>query len=66
MDLGGEHSITSIVVFNRTDDGLGKRLDGFTLQVIAADHKTVVYHKENIPAPADKAAFAEAARRFDK
>ncbi len=34
VDLGGEVPIDSIVVWNRTDDGLGKRLEGFTLKVL--------------------------------
>jgi putative heme-binding domain-containing protein len=57
VDLGGEHAISSIVVYNRSDDGLGKRLDGFTLKVLAGDHKTAVFAQENIPAPDEKAAF---------
>ena len=54
VDLGGERPIGSVVVYNRTDDGLGKRLDGFTLEVLGGDHKTIVYRKDNIPAPAEK------------
>ena len=34
VDLGSEHAIDSIVVWNRTDEGLGRRLDGFTLKAL--------------------------------
>src|SRR5437588_9912754 len=30
VDLGQEYPIGSVVIYNRTDDGLGNRLDGFT------------------------------------
>lgn len=33
LDLGGDRPIESIVVWNRTEGDLGKRLDGFTLTV---------------------------------
>ena len=56
VDLGAERPITSIAVYNRTDGGLGKRLDGFTLKVLDKDHK-VVYEKKNIPAPAEKGVY---------
>ena len=36
VDLKGEMPINSIVVCNRTDGDLGKRLDGFTLKVLDA------------------------------
>ena len=56
VDLGGEMPIDSIVVYNRTDDGLGKRLDGFTLKVLDGNRK-VVFEKKKLPAPTAKAAF---------
>jgi putative heme-binding domain-containing protein len=56
VDLGSEHPITSVAIFNRTDDGLGKRLDGFTLQVLDNSHK-VVFHKEKQPAPAERVVY---------
>ena len=34
VDLGAEYPIDSIVVYNRTDGDLGKRLNGFTLKVL--------------------------------
>jgi putative heme-binding domain-containing protein len=51
VDLGGEHVIDAIVIYNRTDGNFGKRLDGFTLQVLGADHKTVVFERKGQPAP---------------
>ncbi|HVS40274.1 MAG TPA: PVC-type heme-binding CxxCH protein, partial [Gemmataceae bacterium] len=57
VDLGGEHAVGTIVVYNRTDDELAKRLDGFTLEVLAGDHKTVVYSRMNIPAPAKSGTY---------
>ena len=57
VDLGSEQPIGTIVIYNRTDDGLGKRLDGFTLEVLAGDHKTVVYRKDKQSAPAEKVAY---------
>ena len=56
VDLGSEHPISSVIVYNRTDGGLGKRLDGFTLKVLDKDHK-VVYEKKGIPAPAEKGVY---------
>jgi len=51
VDLGAEMPIDSIVVYNRTDPNLGKRLDGFTVQVLAGDRKTVAFEKKGVPAP---------------
>jgi putative heme-binding domain-containing protein len=56
VDLGSEAPITSIVIYNRTDDGLGQRLNGFTLKVLNKDRQ-VVFQQVNIPAPAVKAEF---------
>jgi len=50
VDLGREYPIEAIVVYNRTDDGLGKRLDGFTLKVID-NEKNVVCSRTQLPAP---------------
>ncbi len=57
VDLKKEYPLASIVVYNRTDDGLGKRLEGFTIKVLGSDHKKVVFSKTKIPAPKDKAAY---------
>jgi putative heme-binding domain-containing protein len=57
VDLRGEVPIESIVVYNRTDDGLGKRLEGFTLRVLDKDRKAV-FERRGIPAPEVKASFS--------
>jgi putative heme-binding domain-containing protein len=56
VDLEGDYPIDSIAIYNRTDDGLGKRLNGFTLKVLDKDHK-VVWEKQKLPAPQDKAEY---------
>ncbi|MEX2553282.1 MAG: PVC-type heme-binding CxxCH protein, partial [Actinomycetota bacterium] len=50
LDLGGENSIESIAVWNRTDGNLGQRLDGFTLTVLDGN-RTEVFKQTDIPAP---------------
>ena len=50
VDLGREVPIEKIVVFNRTDDNLGKRLDNFTIRLLDGDKKEV-FKKARIPAP---------------
>ncbi len=57
VDLGSEQPVDEVVVWNRTDDGLGKRLDGFTLKVLDGK-RNVVFAQEKLPAPDEKAAFA--------
>jgi putative heme-binding domain-containing protein len=57
VDLRGEHPIDSIVVWNRTDGDLGKRLQGFTVKVLDKDRK-VVFEKRGLPAPEGKIALA--------
>lgn len=54
VDLGAEYPIDNIVIYNRTDGDLGKRLDGFTLQILDGNRNSV-YHKDAIPAPKVKA-----------
>jgi putative heme-binding domain-containing protein len=56
LDLGGEKPMTSVVVWNRTDGGLGKRLDGFRLAILD-EKRQVVFEKNNIAAPAESVAF---------
>jgi putative heme-binding domain-containing protein len=58
VDLEAEYPIESIVIYNRTDGDAGKRLEGFTLKVLAGDHKTVVFERKKQPAPPVKAVFA--------
>jgi plastocyanin len=53
VDLGAEFPIDSIVIYNRTDSTLGKRLDGYTLKILDLARKDVqVLVKQ--PAPAAK------------
>lgn len=56
VDLGAEFPIDAVVVHNRTDGTLGKRLDGFDLTVLDAN-RDVVYQKTGLPAPASKSRF---------
>jgi putative heme-binding domain-containing protein len=56
VDLGADYPINSIVVWNRTDDGLGKRLNGFTLKVLDAD-KRMIFQQTKQPAPEVKATY---------
>jgi putative heme-binding domain-containing protein len=56
LDLGVEALIDSIVIYNRTDDGLGRRLDGFTLKVLDGQ-RSEVFVKKSLPAPDVKARF---------
>ncbi len=57
VDLGGEQPIDSVVVWNRTDADLGRRLDGFTLIVLDRDRREVM-RKTDIPAPAVSSQLA--------
>jgi putative heme-binding domain-containing protein len=56
VDLGMEYPIDSVVIWNRTDSELGKRLNGFTLKVLDGNHK-VVYQQQQQQAPEVKAAY---------
>jgi len=52
VDLGGNRSIETIVIWNRTDADLGRRLDGYTLTVFDADRRDVFKQAGNAaPAP---------------
>ncbi len=57
VDLGGEKTIESVVVWNRTDGDLGQRLDGFTLTVLDGK-RGEVFKKSGNPAPAKSASLA--------
>jgi putative heme-binding domain-containing protein len=50
VDLGAEFPIERIVVWNRKEGELGKRLDGFTLRVLDGQKKEV-FAQTGIPAP---------------
>ncbi len=56
VDLGQAYPIDSIVIFNRTEEGLGKRLDGFTVKILDNAHN-VVYQQVKQPAPARSVVY---------
>jgi putative heme-binding domain-containing protein len=56
VDLGSELPLEAVVIYNRTDGGLGKRLDGFTLKVLDAGRHTTFEQKKQA-APAIKASY---------
>jgi putative heme-binding domain-containing protein len=56
VDLGAEYPVDSIVIWNRTEGVLGKRLEGFTLRVLDSG-RNVVFERTKQPAPAEKVAF---------
>src|SRR5207253_4015575 len=56
VDLGQEFPIDSIVVYNRTDEDLGKRLTKFTLKVLDQG-RNVVFQGQKQPAPVPSATF---------
>ncbi len=56
VDLGAEYPITSIVIWNRTESNLGKRLNGFNLRVLDGGKRTV-YQQLKQKAPDVKAAY---------
>ncbi|HET6882375.1 MAG TPA: discoidin domain-containing protein, partial [Pirellulales bacterium] len=56
VDLGETYPLERIVIFNRGDGDLGKRLEGFTLRVLdSARHE--VFKRTGIAAPAKNVAF---------
>jgi putative heme-binding domain-containing protein len=56
VDLGDEFPIDRIVVWNRSEGDLGKRLDGFTVRVLDA-RRGEVWKQEKTPAPARNVAL---------
>ncbi len=56
VDLGKEFPIEAIAIYNRTDDGLGSRLEGYTLKILDAD-KNEIHKLAKLPAPKIKADF---------
>ena len=72
VDLGEERPSTRSSIYNRTDGDLGKRLDGFTLEVLDGARK-VVFEQTSWPAAdrrrrstssaADRPSTASAGRR---
>jgi putative heme-binding domain-containing protein len=57
LDLKSPVAVEQVVIHNRTDGYLGRRLDGFTLELLDADRQSV-YKREKIEAPRDKAVLA--------
>jgi putative heme-binding domain-containing protein len=57
VDLGDEFPIDSIVIYNRTEGELGKRLDNFALKVLD-ESRSEVFAKTGNPAPATKVDIA--------
>src|SRR5262249_3742085 len=56
VDLGAVVPIDSLVIYNRTEGDLGKRLAGFTLKVLDGSRR-VIFEEKKLPAPEVKAAF---------
>lgn len=57
VDLGAEYPVDAVRIYNRRDDGLGARLEGFS--IIALDkHRGPVATLEGLPAPDRHAAYA--------
>lgn len=57
LDLGGEQTIESVKVWNRTEGELGKRLDGFALTLLDNSRREVL-KKTGLPAPKENIAVA--------
>jgi azurin len=56
LDLGREHPLDSITIWNRTEGDLGRRLEGFTLSVLDGERRPVVT-LENQAAPKPNASI---------
>ncbi len=50
VDLGSEQPVEGVAVWNRTEDNLGRRLDGFTLTLLDGARQEV-FAQKGIPAP---------------
>ncbi|MFP6874096.1 MAG: DUF1553 domain-containing protein [Verrucomicrobiales bacterium] len=75
VDLGGQHDITRIVLWNRTDGAIQNRLDGFTLSLLddkrgtvwTATHKKAPQHDQEISlGGGQQAVFSHATSSFDQ
>lgn len=60
LDLGSEKAIEDVMVWNRTDGTLGKRLDKFTLVVLDGNRREV-FKKTDNPAPSPSLKLAVSA-----
>ena len=52
VDLGGSHPVDAVVVWNRNEGNLGRRLDGFTLTVLDPQRREV-FQAKGIAAPTE-------------
>ncbi|MFT3881897.1 MAG: GDSL-type esterase/lipase family protein [Gemmatales bacterium] len=57
VDLGQDHPIESINIYNRTDDRLGRRLEGYTITLLDGNRQQV-WQRTKQPAPEKMATFA--------
>jgi hypothetical protein len=57
VDLGEEHAIERIAVWNRTDGGTGARLEGYRILALDAA-RNPVWKQESLPAPKEQAEFS--------
>jgi azurin len=57
LDLGSERPIEAAVIWNRTGDQFGKRLEGFTLAILDSN-RNEVFRKTGNPAPAESVRIA--------
>ncbi len=56
VDLGEDLPIDEVVIYNRTDADLGKRLSSFTLSILDKSRQAT-FKQQDIPAPATSARF---------
>ena len=56
LDLGQEMPLARIVIYNRTDGDLGRRLEGFTLRVLDSQRRDRLV-LEGLPAPQPKSTW---------
>lgn len=56
VDLGGNRNVEDVVVWNRTEGDLGKRLDGFTL-VVLDEGRREVFKQTGVAAPSPSATL---------
>ncbi|MEO5915035.1 MAG: HEAT repeat domain-containing protein [Luteolibacter sp.] len=54
LDLGSEQAIESVSIWNRTDEELGNRMEGFDLTILDADRHEI-FKKSGNPAPKESA-----------
>ncbi len=56
LDLGREHFVNKLTIWNRTDSGMARRLEGFRLRVLDGKRREVFAKEEN-PAPEPSATI---------